>query len=370
MTLRAAAFLLLGLLGGFSARAETHPWGEPFPGVVQDAKNVRGFVGDYKWLSNFFPCRVEYEGLVYRSSEGAYQSAKFPAGERAIYTTLEPDAAKALAHSKVVNAAWWDARKDQVMRNVVWAKFSQNPDLAGRLVATGDKFLEETNWWDDEYWGVYQGKGKNMLGQILMETRARLLATKTGMGKAAFSVCVFCGASDSCDPKFKDAARAIGQGIAQRGWTLVYGGGEHGLMGAVAHGTKENGGRVVEISPEFMKLTESGYKAVDEKLIVTTMSQRKSALQARSSAFVVLPGGLGTLDELADTLELKQLGQLDKPIVVFDQDGFYDGLFSFFSYCLDHKFSRPGGSQEYVTARSVGEVLSALEESQRSAPPL
>jgi len=64
------------------------------------------------------------------------------------------------------------------MRDVVWAKFSQNPDLAARLVATGEKFLEETNWWNDTYWGVYQGKGKNMLGQILMETRARLLANK------------------------------------------------------------------------------------------------------------------------------------------------------------------------------------------------
>lgn len=178
ITLRAAAFLLLALLGGLSARAETHPWGEPFPGVVQDAKSVRGFVGDYKWLSNFYPCRVEYEGLVYRSSEGAYQSAKFPAGERVVYTTLGAAAAKALAHSRVVDAVWWAGREDQVMRDVVWAKFSQNPDLAARLVATGEKFLEETNWWNDTYWGVYQGKGKNMLGQILMETRARLLANK------------------------------------------------------------------------------------------------------------------------------------------------------------------------------------------------
>lgn len=367
--MKTAVLLLLALSAGLSARAATQAWDDPFPGVVQDDKNVKGFVGGYRWLSNFYPCRVEYEGLVYRSSEGAYQSAKFPAGERAVFTTLDPDAAKALAHSKVVDAAWWDTRKDRVMRDVVWAKFSQNSDLAGRLVATGNKFLEETNWWNDPYWGVYQANGKNMLGQILMETRARLVAGRTGTRSAAFSICVFCGASDNCDPKFKDAARAIGRGIAQRGWTLVYGGGEHGLMGAVAHGAKENGGRVVEISPDFMKLTESGFKAVDEKHTVSTMAERKAALQARSNAFVILPGGLGTLDEFADTLELKQLGQLDKPIIVFDQDGFYDGLISFFSYCLDHKFSRAGESREYTTAKSVVEVLSELEESQQSGPP-
>jgi ribA/ribD-fused uncharacterized protein len=173
--LKTRALLLLALSGTLGTRAADLPWGTPFPGVVQDARNVRGFVGDYRWLSNFYPCRVQYEGLTYRSSEAVYQSAKFPPAERAVYTTLEAPAAKALAHSKVVDPAWWDARKDQVMRDAVWAKFSQNPDLAARLVATGDKFLEETNWWNDQYWGVYQGKGKNMLGQILMETRARLL---------------------------------------------------------------------------------------------------------------------------------------------------------------------------------------------------
>lgn len=178
--MRTIAYLWLALLGGLTAGAKPQAWDEPFPGVVQDAKNIRGFVGDYRWLSNFYPCPVAYEGLAYLSSEGAYQAAKFPAGERAPFTRLDPDSAKKLAHSKAFDAAAWDARKDRVMREVVWAKFSQNPALARQLAATGDKYLEETNWWNDPYWGVYQGQGKNVLGQVLMETRARLLKERPG----------------------------------------------------------------------------------------------------------------------------------------------------------------------------------------------
>jgi len=173
--MRVVVLLCLALGGALPTRAATRAWDEPFPGVVQDAGHVRGFVGDYRWLSNFYPCRVVYDGRAYRASECAYQAAKFPEADRTIFTQLDPDAAKQLAHSKAFAAAAWDARKDRVMREVVWAKFSQNPALARRLVATGDKYLEETNWWRDRYWGVWQGEGSNLLGRILMETRARLL---------------------------------------------------------------------------------------------------------------------------------------------------------------------------------------------------
>jgi ribA/ribD-fused uncharacterized protein len=173
--MRPFAYIGLALLCALPARAKARAWDEPFPGVVQDAQSIRGFVGDYRWLSNFYSCGVNYEGLTYQSSEAAYQAAKFPEAERKAFTALDPDAAKKLAHSKTIDEAKWNARKDQVMREVVWAKFSQHPDLAGRLLATGDRYLEETNWWNDPYWGVYQGKGANMLGKILMDTRARLV---------------------------------------------------------------------------------------------------------------------------------------------------------------------------------------------------
>jgi ribA/ribD-fused uncharacterized protein len=176
------AALAAGAGGAAAATPSDKPaaWGDVFPGVVQDLNQIHGFAGDYRWLSNFFPCPVVYEGLAYGSSEAAYQSAKFPLAERKVFTTLQPDAAKKLAHSKTFSVeatTAWDARKDRVMREILWAKFSQNPALGRQLVATGKKDLQETNWWDDEYWGVYQGKGKNTLGVILMETRARLVST-------------------------------------------------------------------------------------------------------------------------------------------------------------------------------------------------
>jgi ribA/ribD-fused uncharacterized protein len=154
--------------------AQPATWGEPFAGTSSDARSIHGFVGEYRWLSNFYPCPVAFGGLKYGSAEAVYQSCKFPPAERAAFTQLAADAAKKLAHSRKVDEVWWATQEDQVMREAVWAKFSQNPDLAARLLATGDKYLEETNWWDDTYWGVHEGKGKNMLGRILMEVRARL----------------------------------------------------------------------------------------------------------------------------------------------------------------------------------------------------
>jgi len=168
-------YIGLVLLCALPAGAKARAWDEPFPGVVQDTQSIRGFVGDYRWLSNFYSCGVNYEGLMYQSAEAAYQAAKFPWAERQAFTGLDPDAAKKLAHAKPIDDAKWNARKDRVMREVVWAKFSQHSELAVRLVATGARYLEETNWWNDPYWGVYQGKGANVLGKILMETRARLV---------------------------------------------------------------------------------------------------------------------------------------------------------------------------------------------------
>jgi hypothetical protein len=158
-------------------------WDEPFEGVVHDAKKIGGFVGEYRWLSNFFPCRVEWEGRVYRSTEAAYQSGKYPAAERDVFTTLNPDPAKKLSRTKPYDTAAWEKRKERTMREVIWAKFSQNPELADKLLATGDKLLEETNWWGDEIWGVFKGKGQNLLGRVLMDTRTRLAVEKAAPRK-------------------------------------------------------------------------------------------------------------------------------------------------------------------------------------------
>ena len=137
---------------------------------------ISGFHAQYRFLSNFYPCQVEYEGLFYPSVEHAFQAAK----------TLDIDLRRACAcYIKEPNEAkkWgrklkirkdWEQVKDQVMADVVWAKFSSHPDLKQKLLDTGDAELVEGNWWGDTYWGVYDGQGENKLGKILMEVRTKL----------------------------------------------------------------------------------------------------------------------------------------------------------------------------------------------------
>ena len=170
--------IALSVFAGVAPAAEpakkNPAWDEAFDGVVHSEKKIGGFVAEYRWLSNFFPCRVEWEGRVYGSSEAAYQSGKYPAVERDAFTTLDPDGAKKLSRTKPYDTVAWEARKERTMREILWAKFSQNPELAIKLAATGDRVLEETNRWGDKIWGVYQGEGQNLLGRVLMDTRASL----------------------------------------------------------------------------------------------------------------------------------------------------------------------------------------------------
>lgn len=179
------------------------------------------------------------------------------------------------------------------------------------------------------------------------------------------SVCVYCGASDRADPKYAEVARQLGESLAQRQWTLVWGGGQTGLMGAVARGAKESGGRVVGIIPEFIRQWEVAYKEADEMMVVTTMAERKILLQTRSDAFVILPGGVGTLDEISDTLDLKNLSQHRKPIILLNQDGYYDTLLAFLDHSIAEKFSKSEARGQLMVARSVEEVLTMLENIDR-----
>ncbi len=178
------------------------------------------------------------------------------------------------------------------------------------------------------------------------------------------SVCVYCGASDSAEPKYAEVARRVGEELARRQWTLVWGGGKTGLMGAVARGAKESGGRVVGVLPEFIRQWEVAYERADEMMVVTTMHERKLVLQVRSDVFVVLPGGIGTLDEIADTLDLRNLRQHDKPIILLNQDGYYDALLAFIDYTIAEKFSKSEVRKKIVVANTVDEVFALLEKMQ------
>ncbi len=140
-----------------------------------------------------------------------------------------------------------------------------------------------------------------------------------------FSVCVFCGSSEDVDPALKDGAARLGRMIAERGWRLVYGGGGVGLMGAAARAAHAAGGRVVGIMPAFLRSRERLFDDV-ETVIVTSMHERKALMYDQSDAFIVAPGGVGTLEEAVEVLSWKRLDLHPKPVVFHSPDGFWDAF--------------------------------------------
>ncbi|MDZ4362239.1 TIGR00730 family Rossman fold protein [Brevundimonas sp.] len=141
------------------------------------------------------------------------------------------------------------------------------------------------------------------------------------------SVCLFCGSSESADERYLKAARDFGTATAQAGWRLVYGGGGVGLMGASARAAHAHGGRVLGIMPGFLRSRERLFDDV-ETLVVTSMHERKQIMYDQSDAFVVAPGGIGTLEEAIELLSWKRLDLHAKPIVFLNIDGFWDSFFA------------------------------------------
>ena len=176
-------------------------------------------------------------------------------------------------------------------------------------------------------------------------------------------LCVYCSSSDRLDPKYYAAATELGHELVARGWGLVYGGGKTGLMGAVARAVKENGGKVVGVIPEFMKVRELAFDEADELISVVTMRERKLLMEARADAFVTLPGGWGTLEEIMEILTLRQLDIVQKPCVFLNQDGFYDDLVKLFEKMLAEKFFKPSNMELYRTAATVPDVFAQIEAS-------
>lgn len=174
-------------------------------------------------------------------------------------------------------------------------------------------------------------------------------------------LCVYCASSDRLDPKYVAVAAATGRAIAARGWGLVYGGGKTGLMGAVARGTKEAGGRVVGVIPEFMKVRELAFDEADELISVLTMRERKLLMETRAEAFLALPGGWGTLEELLEILTLAHLEVLHKPVIVLNQEGYYDDLLRFFERIVEERFMHATIRGKYAVARTVEEIFPLIE---------
>ena len=149
------------------------------------------------------------------------------------------------------------------------------------------------------------------------------------MAEPAFSVCVYCGSRPGENPAFAEAATAVGTWIGRHGGQLVYGGGRSGLMGTVAEATRQAGGRVVGVIPQALVDKELANRLCDELHIVQTMHERKALMAERSDAFLALPGGIGTFEELFETWTWRQLGYHDKPIGLLNAAGYYDALLGF-----------------------------------------
>ena len=135
---------------------------------------IKSFRGKYKYLSNFYEAPVTYNGLTYQNSEAAFQAQKCTSEEeKKPFTAMNPSEAKRAGRRVKLRSDWEDVKVDE-MRNIVRAKFSQNPELAEKLIQTGNVYLEEGNTWGDRTWGTVNGSGQNLLGKILMETRDKL----------------------------------------------------------------------------------------------------------------------------------------------------------------------------------------------------
>jgi uncharacterized protein (TIGR00730 family) len=149
------------------------------------------------------------------------------------------------------------------------------------------------------------------------------------MKSRAFAVAVYCGSRFGDAPAFADAARNLGRLIAQEGATLIYGGGRVGLMGAVADAALAVGGRVVGVIPQALMDREVGHQGLSELHVVQTMHERKQLMAERADAFISLPGGIGTLEELYEMWSWQQLGYHDKPVALLNVHGYYDALLEF-----------------------------------------
>jgi hypothetical protein len=174
------------------------------------------------------------------------------------------------------------------------------------------------------------------------------------------SVAVFCGASLGVSPQFRAAAEALGGGIARAGRTLVYGGGQLGLMGVVANAALAGGGRVVGVIPRFLQRREVVHEGVAELVVTDSMHTRKTAMFERADAFVTLPGGLGTLDETVEIITWRQLGLHDKPILLCDVMGSAAPLVAAIEAAIALGFARPEVRHLFEVHEGVAATLARL----------
>ncbi|TCP19216.1 TIGR00730 family Rossman fold protein [Simplicispira metamorpha] len=189
------------------------------------------------------------------------------------------------------------------------------------------------------------------------------------MAEPAFSICVYCGSRPGENALFAQAARAVGTWIGANGGQLVYGGGRSGLMGTVADATQAAGGRVVGVIPQSLVDKEHARHACDELHIVRTMHERKALMAERSNAFLALPGGIGTFEELFEVWTWRQLGYHDKPIGLLNVAGYYDAMLAFLQHSVASGFIGEWQMGLVQTGQETDVLLRSLVQDIRTDAP-
>ena len=174
------------------------------------------------------------------------------------------------------------------------------------------------------------------------------------------TVCVYCGSGAGSNPRFVESAIALGKTFAENNIRLVYGGGSIGLMGAVAKSVLDHGGAVTGIIPEFLMVRENMLSRVQELVVTPDMHERKRLMFERSDAFIALPGGIGTLEELVEQMTWQQLGRHTKPVLLANIDNFWEPLLALLTHMRASEFIRPGLSIDVLKAERVEDILPRL----------
>ena len=182
-------------------------------------------------------------------------------------------------------------------------------------------------------------------------------------------VCVFCGSQYGSDPTYRRVAARLGEMLGAAGVTIIYGGGHVGLMGAVADAAIAAGGEVIGLIPTRLLEREVGHRAITRLITTKDMFERKRQMIDRAEAFVILPGGLGTLDELLEVITLRQLGYHDKPIVVLNLGGYWDPLLGLVQRVIAEGFAASDAARLFDLVDTVEDVLPALAVETRSSAP-
>ena len=179
------------------------------------------------------------------------------------------------------------------------------------------------------------------------------------------NITVYCGAAEGRDPEFIASARELGAWMAKNGHRLIYGAGNSGMMGAVSDALIEGGGEAIGVTPQFFVLAEETRNDLSEVVIADDMSARRNWMIDHGDAFIALPGGMGTLDEITEVMTYKRLGLLgeyNKPVMVYNVNGYYDKFFEFLRYMREHDFCRQLDLDNVIEVTCIEDIESALQK--------